>query len=325
MTHSDNLCPCGSGQSYEHCCRRFHRGDELPENALQLMRSRYSAYVLNIPEYLINTTHPASPYYLENKFSWKRAKSQFSRESVFKRLEILDFKEKSPLASVTFTAFLSKGDADATFTEISYFEKFKGKWMYLRGQLTKGYAPEVVTEDPLQILSLAYYGEPVLQQEAAPVVEIDASIKLLVEEMIETMKASSGIGIAAPQVHRSVRIFIAQPPVEYGEGKLGPGEIEVFINPKLSLPSDELCQVEEGCLSIPTIRAMVTRPKEVTIEYTTLEGSQNRKRVSGWEARVIQHEYDHIDGILFIDRLDSKERAALQQRLERLKERTSQQ
>lgn len=323
MTHSDKLCPCGSGESYEHCCRRFHRGDELPKDALQLMRSRYSAYVLNLPEYLVKTTHPASPYYMENKFAWKRSMSQRSQESTFKRLEILDFQEKGLLATVTFIAFVSKGDVDATFTEISYFEKFKGQWLYLRGQLTRGYAPEVVTEGPLKVLPLAYYGEPILQQEADPVVEIDASTKLLIEEMLETMKASSGIGIAAPQVHRSVRIFIAQPPVEYGEGKLGPGEIEVFINPKLSLPSDEMCQVEEGCLSIPTIRAMVTRPKEVTIEYTTIEGTQNRKRTSGWEARVIQHEYDHIDGVLFVDRLDPKERAALQQRLDRLKERTN--
>jgi peptide deformylase len=322
INYSDKLCPCGRGEPYEQCCKRFHRGDDLPEDALQLMRSRYSAYALNLPEYLIKTTHPASPYYLENKFAWKRSLSQRSKESSFKRLEILDFQEKGLLATVTFTAFVSKDDADATFTEISYFEKFKGRWLYLRGQLYRGYAPEVSAGDPLKIMPLAYYGELILQKEADPVVEIDASTKLLIEEMIETMKASSGIGIAAPQVHRSVRIFIAQPPVEFGEGKLGPGEIEVYINPKLSQPSDEMCQLEEGCLSIPTIRAMVSRPKEITIEYTTLDGSMKQKKTSGWEARVIQHEYDHIDGVLFIDRLDPKERAALQTRLEHLKERT---
>lgn len=322
MTPSAKPCPCGSGESYEHCCRRFHRGEDQPKDALQLMRSRYSAYVLDLPEYLIKTTHPASPYYMENKFAWKRSKSQFSKESTFKRLEILDFQENGPLATVTFVAFVSKGDVDATFTEISYFEKFKGQWMYLRGQITRGYAPEVATGVSLKILPLAYYGEPVLQREADAIVEIDEATRLLIEGMIATMKASSGIGIAAPQVHHSVRIFIAQPPIELDNGKLGSGEIEVFINPTLSLPSDEFCQVDEGCLSIPTIRAMVSRPKEVTIEYTTLEGVLNRKRTSGWEARVIQHEYDHIDGILFIDRLDPKERAALQQRLDRLKERT---
>lgn len=135
MTNPANSCPCCSGKSYDECCKLFHEG-AMPENALQLMRSRYSAYVLNLPDYIVATTHPANPHYSENKFSWKRSISQFSRNSSFEKLEILDFKENKTEATVTFTAHLSQGNRDATFTEKSYFEKKDNQWLYLDGQLT---------------------------------------------------------------------------------------------------------------------------------------------------------------------------------------------
>src|ERR1700733_13250155 len=121
MTKVTNPCPCGSHKEYEQCCGIFHKGGK-PENALQLMRSRYSAFVLNLPDYIIATTHPASPQYSDNKFSWRRAISQFCQNSYFHNLEILDFKERNTIATVTFTVYLSQKGQDATFTEHSFFE-----------------------------------------------------------------------------------------------------------------------------------------------------------------------------------------------------------
>lgn len=144
MADLTNSCPCCSMKEYDNCCKPFHDGI-IPENALQLMRSRYSAYVLNIPDYIIATTHPASPQYSENKFSWKRSISQFSRTSSFHKLEILDFKENKAVATVTFTAYLSQGSHDATFTERSYFEKINNRWLYRGGQLSQGHAPDPIT------------------------------------------------------------------------------------------------------------------------------------------------------------------------------------
>ncbi len=315
----DILCPCCSGKEYRNCCQPLHEG-VLPENALQLMRSRYAAYVLNLPDYIISTTHPGSPYYSENIFSWKRSLTKFSRGSTFHRLEILDFKEKDTLATVTFTAFVSQNDHDATFTEKSYFEKTKDRWLYRGGQLSDGRAPNMVTTGQLRLLPLAYYGEPVLRRMADQIEEINDDVKKLVEEMIETMNACEGLGLAAPQVHHSIRLFVIRTPIETEDGvELGP--VQVFINPHLSAPSNETVSLSEGCLSIPTIRAEVERPVEATLTYTSLEGERMERRLSGWEARVVMHEYDHIEGILFIDRLDPSEQAKLQPFLNNLEKR----
>lgn len=314
------LCPCGSEKPYSECCARFHQGME-PESALQLVQARYSAYVLNIPDYILKTTHPASPHCTENLSQWKRNVIAFSENTHFQRLEVSDFHENGELATVTFTVFISQGGKDVTFTEKSFFEKRKGKWLYLRGRGEQGHHPELAASIPNQPLPLAYYGAPVLTEVAKPIAEITPEIKKLVEEMITTMYASPGMGLAAPQVHQSLRLFIAQPPIEVAPGKFENGELEVFINAQVSDPSSDTWENEEGCLSIPTIRASVSRPKEITIEYTNLKGEQINKRVSGWEARVILHEYDHIEGILFTQRLSKKERQLLDLRLRQLKKR----
>jgi len=320
MTNAINLCPCCSGKVYDECCKLFHEGT-LPENALQLMRSRYSAYALNIPDYILATTHPASPQYSENKSSWKRSISQFSQNSSFNKLEILDFKENKTVATVTFTAHLSQDTRDATFTERSYFEKKGNQWLYRGGQLVEGREPNLVTTGQLRLLPLAYYGDPILTKKADPIIKITDDIRNLVEEMIETMDACDGIGLAAPQIHHSIRLFVIRTPIETEQDKFELGEVQVFINPTLSLPSSETWRASEGCLSIPTIHSLVERPKEITVEYTSLDGRLIEKRFSGWEARVIMHENDHIDGILFIDRLDKEERVPLTPFLENLEER----
>lgn len=313
-------CPCGSELEYDMCCRPFHRGAKA-ENALWLMRSRYSAYVLNIPEYIVATTHPASPQYSDDKFSWKRSISKFSRESSFHRLEILDFQEQNNIAVVTFTVHLSQKGQDATFTERSHFEKLGASWFYRSGQLVQGRAPNLATTRQLRMLPLAYYGDPVLKRKGEIVSEITSDVKQLVQEMIETMDACDGIGLAAPQVHHSLRLFVMRDPIETNEGHVELGEVRVLINPKLSEPSEETWEAPEGCLSIPTLRASVKRPKEITVEYTSLDDHLHKKRVSGWFAKVVMHEYDHIEGILFTDRLDAKQQEKLKPFLERLEKR----
>lgn len=318
MNIPDNPCPCCSGDTYEKCCKPFHEGN-LPETALQLMRSRFTAYVFDIPDYIIKTTHPANPQYSENTFSWKRNISQFSRSSVFNKLEILDFKAQETFATVIFTAYITQNDHDCTFTEKSLFEKFQGRWLYRGGQLAEGHAPNLVTTGQLKVLPLAYYGDPILRRKADPVVDISEDIKKLVEKMVETM--GDGVGIAAPQVHHSIRLFVIRTPIETDDGKYVLGEVKVFINPKISSPSVETWKTREDCLSIPTIHADVERPKEITVEFVDLEGIVNTQRLSGWKARLILHGNDHLDGVLFIDHLDSEERAKLEPILQKLKTR----
>lgn len=285
------------------------------------MLSRYSAYVFNLPNYIVETTHPASPQYSENKFAWKRKISHFSQNSTFKKLEILEFKEKETLATVVFTVYLTQGDEDATFTEKSYFEKINERWFYRGGQLRDGHAPNMVTTEELKLLPLSYYDDAILRRKADPIIEITPDIKKLINEMIETMDACDGIGLAAPQIYHSIRLFVIRAPIETEDGGFDAGDVKVFINPVLSNFSEETWKAPEGCLSIPTIRSEVERPKEVTVDYTSLDGTKRIERFSGWAARVIMHENDHIDGILFIDRLEEQEKLRIAPILQNLKAR----
>ena len=310
MTNQNNEirdCPCGSEKQYSNCCRRFHYG-ELPAHALELMRSRYSAYALGLTDYIIQTTHPGSPQFSHDLGLWSQEISEFCLHTQFKKLEILETQENSPFATVTFTAHLMQNQKDVSFSEKSYFEKIRGKWLYRSGKLSAGRTPNLITTDQLRLLPLAYYGDPILRKVADPIVEITQDIRKLVEEMVETMDACDGIGLAAPQVHHSIQLFIIRKPIEKENKKVEFGEVKVFINPKVSSPGEDTWKISEGCLSIPTIHGDVERPKEISVEYSDLEGRQHKERVSGWEARVIMHENDHINGILFIDHLDQETR-----------------
>ncbi len=132
------LCPCGEGRAYAECCGVFHRG-ALPKSALRLMRSRYAAYALAIPEYIIHTTHPAHPDYDNDQERWIKEISEFCLNTHFHKLEILDHNEEEKFATVTFIARLTQGKRDLSFTEKSRFEKWKGKWLYHSGQLSEDY------------------------------------------------------------------------------------------------------------------------------------------------------------------------------------------
>ena len=312
-----NQCLCCSGKNYEQCCKPLHEG-ALPANALQLMRSRYTAYALNLPLYIIHTTHPASPQYQTNPLIWAQEISEFSKHSKFQRLDIHSFQEHGDLATVTFTAHLTQGRKEGSYTEKSLFEKTKGRWLYRSGQLINGHAPNLATTSTARVLPIAYYGDLILTKKADPISEITPSLRKLVEEMIETMDACNGVGLAAPQVHHSIRLFIIRAPIEHRDGSLDYGDVCVFINPKISNESKQVSKATEGCLSIPTIHGKVNRPKQICIEYTNLEGQQMKEICNGWKARMILHEHDHIDGILFIDRMDPKEREQIEPQLKQI-------
>ncbi|MFT4554653.1 MAG: peptide deformylase [Chlamydiales bacterium] len=168
------------------------------------------------------------------------------------------------------------------------------------------------------ILSLSYYGDPVLRKKALPIEEVNDEILHLAQDMIETMESQDGLGLAAPQVGHSIRMFVICVPEKISEeedAELIKGVPEVFINPKLSSPSDEVGVFLEGCLSIPKIYGDVVRPTSIHIEAMNLDGEIFKRELTELEARVVMHENDHINGVLFIDRIKGKKRKILEPQL----------
>lgn len=131
---SDDPCPCCSGNVYGACCMPYHNGN-LPENAMQLMRSRYSAYKMHLAEYIIQTTHPDNPQYDKDFAAWIGRIIKFSKTTSFNHLDVLDFEPEENTAWVRFKATLMQEDKDVSFTERSYFVKEEGKWLYRDGQV----------------------------------------------------------------------------------------------------------------------------------------------------------------------------------------------
>ncbi|NDD57936.1 MAG: peptide deformylase [Chlamydiae bacterium] len=172
-------------------------------------------------------------------------------------------------------------------------------------------------------LPIIYYGHPVLRKKCEPIREITEDIKQLVADMIETMDASDGIGIAAPQVGRAIRLFVLRNYVETADGEYTLSPPKAYINPKLLNPSLELVEDVEGCLSMPGIRAKVKRPSSITVQATDLDGNEFCEHLEGYNARVRMHENDHINGVLFIDRLDSISRKKIEASLKEIKKKYS--
>ncbi|NGX26562.1 MAG: hypothetical protein K940chlam6_00487 [Chlamydiae bacterium] len=128
-------CPCHSGLSYAECCELYHIGKELPESALQLMRSRYSAYVKKNADYIIKTTHPDNPSFLANREEWKESILFFCNRTEFRNLKIIEVLEGNQESFVTFFAHLFQNGEDASFQESSRFYKVGDRWLYHSGNL----------------------------------------------------------------------------------------------------------------------------------------------------------------------------------------------
>lgn len=125
-------CPCSTTAAYHKCCKPYHEGT-IAQNALLLMRSRYSAYALNLCDYIIETTHPEHPEYCDDRQQWKSDIERFCTQTRFDQLKIREFIDGKNTAFVTFTAFLRQADQDASFTEKSIFVFENGRWLYKSG------------------------------------------------------------------------------------------------------------------------------------------------------------------------------------------------
>lgn len=173
-------------------------------------------------------------------------------------------------------------------------------------------------------LPLAYYGDKVLRQKAKPIETIDESIHQLVRDMEETMKEENGWGLAAPQVHQPIALFITCiPKYNKDDEVVAEAELRVFINPKIISYSNEVWECSEGCLSIPHLRETVIRPYRVTIEAIGLDGKVFTEEFESYQGRGILHENDHLNGVLFIDRLPPKKKKELDQFLRGIKKKYS--
>lgn len=153
-------------------------------------------------------------------------------------------------------------------------------------------------------LEVRLLGDPVLRQKAAPVTEVSEATKQLIRDMFETMYAEEGVGLAAPQVGISERIIVIDPQ----QDDLG---AFALINPEILEMSKETEKGEEGCLSIPGLRDIVERSYRIVVRGDTPEGETRQFDLIGLPARIVQHEVDHLDGVLFFDRLSALKRKML--------------
>ena len=146
-------------------------------------------------------------------------------------------------------------------------------------------------------LGIKIYGDEILREKAADVEAFDEELGELVKNMVGTMIVEEGVGLAAPQVGVSRRVAVVNP------DPYDPATLLTLVNPRILSCSDDTECVEEGCLSVPGVRGKVDRPIEIEVEYQDAGGTKHCIRVDGLVSRIIQHELDHLDGVLFTDRL----------------------
>ncbi len=144
-------------------------------------------------------------------------------------------------------------------------------------------------------------GHPTLRQRARKVTKFGPEVKQLIDDMVETMHAAPGVGLAAPQVNISERIIVVELPSDEEEGR--PAELYTFVNPEIIKTSREVEEGEEGCLSIPGYLGDVERHTMVVVRGQDAYGKPQKVRAHDYLARIFQHEIDHLDGVLFIDRV----------------------
>ena len=168
-----------------------------------------------------------------------------------------------------------------------------------------------MADSPLKIRT---YGDPVLRAVARPVEKITPELQQLARDMLQAMYAADGVGLAAPQIGKSIRLVVID--VAREESERNP---IVFFTPEV-FPDDEsdLAIAEEGCLSVPDVWAEVARPDRVTVKALDIDGQPFEMTVEGHLARAVQHEADHLDGRLFVDRISPTDRAMLQSKLKKM-------
>ena len=157
-----------------------------------------------------------------------------------------------------------------------------------------------------ELLEIVELGNPILRQQSLAVEDVRSKhIQKLIDDLITTVGSANGVGIAAPQVAESCRLFIvaSRPNPRYPNAPTM--EPTAIINPQILAHSDEMIQGWEGCLSIPGIRGFVPRYQAIEVEYTDRNDKPQKQELTDFVARIFQHEYDHLDGVVFLDRLES--------------------
>ena len=165
------------------------------------------------------------------------------------------------------------------------------------------------------ILPIVAYGTRVLKQKAEDISIDYPNLEQLIEDMFETMYEASGVGLAAPQIGKSIRLFIVDGSPYADDDADMEGFRKVFINPQIVEESGEEWNFNEGCLSIPSIRENVSRLSKVRISYQAQDFNSIVEEFDGTKARIIQHEYDHIEGVLFTDYLSAIKKRLLKRKL----------
>lgn len=169
------------------------------------------------------------------------------------------------------------------------------------------------------ILPIYAYGQPVLKKKASDISHDYPDLSKLIDDMWETMYFAHGVGIAAPQIGMSIRLFVIDSIQIMDDDKKEEGIKKVFINAQIIEETGDLWAYEEGCLSIPDIRGDVERTKKVRIQYLDENFIKHDEIYEGINARVIQHEYDHIEGLLFVEKLKPLKKKLIQRRLSDIK------
>lgn len=243
----------------------------------------------------------------------------FERETLYSSWDaLLDGPRISPYWRVAVPARATSGKTDTAKRSPAYFsfDYFSASYVSTAVSTATTVPPLTADLQPFSIARslrhqvqrkvyrLSILGHPVLRQRATPVAVVDDDIRRFVDDLLETMYNFEGVGLAANQVGIAKRVAV----VDIGEAGTEP---LVLINPRITQSSHDVETSEEGCLSIPEIFADVERPFSVTVEALDYYGKRFKRTVSGYEARAVQHEIDHLDGILFLDRLSATKRNLL--------------
>jgi peptide deformylase len=178
-------------------------------------------------------------------------------------------------------------------------------------------AKDPVGENAMNRLDMRYYGDTILRKVAEPVRDFDDKLRELAEAMVETMHRERGVGLAAPQVGESIRLITALRMEDSDDAK---ASAEVLVNPKVVFISKETWSYEEGCLCMPGVSGEVIRPVEVEVEYQDLEGKARRVRSDRFFGRILLHEIDHLNGVLFIDYFSSAQKSLIKSKLKEISE-----
>lgn len=168
------------------------------------------------------------------------------------------------------------------------------------------------------ILPIYVYGTDVLREKTKEIGADYPGLEKLIADMFETMYESDGVGLAAPQIGKAIRLFVVDADPLKEDFPDSEGFKKVFINPVITDHSTELCTMQEGCLSIPGLNENVERPERITIKYLDENFQEHEETLSGFNARVVQHEYDHLEQTLFVDRVKPMRKSLIKNKLQKM-------